>query len=126
MNPDAIIKAKNELCPCGAKESYHECCEIFHNGLQNPQSPEALMRSRYSAYALKNLTYIKNTMTGKAALGFSLNEAERHQNFGTWLGLDVIKSINDKKIPITPLLNLEHCTISKEKCQSYRRSVSSP
>jgi SEC-C motif-containing protein len=99
MSPDAIIMANNALCPCGTKKSYHKCCGIFHNGSQNPLSAEELMRSRYSAYALKNLTYIKNTMTGKAALGFSLPEAERHQNYGSWLGLDVMNSLNDKKNP---------------------------
>ena len=37
-------------CPCGSGE-YETCCGAFHDGAVAPTA-EALMRSRYSAYAL--------------------------------------------------------------------------
>ena len=39
-------------CPCGSGETYDACCGRFHRGTALPQTPEALMRSRYAAYAV--------------------------------------------------------------------------
>jgi SEC-C motif-containing protein len=39
-----------EPCPCGGKR-YVDCCGRYHGGIPAP-SPETLMRSRYSAFAL--------------------------------------------------------------------------
>lgn len=39
---------------------YEKCCKRFHDG-ELPKSPLELMRSRYSAYALKNPEYIIET-----------------------------------------------------------------
>ena len=48
------------MCPCFSGKPYHECCEPYHKGSLVP-TPLALMRSRYSAYALKNADYILQT-----------------------------------------------------------------
>ncbi|GHC99827.1 YchJ family protein [Zhihengliuella salsuginis] len=43
---------ENDLrCPCGTGDTYAECCGRFHAGPAAPTA-EALMRSRYCAYAL--------------------------------------------------------------------------
>ncbi|WP_217697961.1 YchJ family protein [Sinomonas mesophila] len=43
-------------CPCGTGDTYGACCGRFHAGLQAggaaAPTAEALMRSRYSAYAI--------------------------------------------------------------------------
>lgn len=38
-------------CPCESGKAYIQCCEVYHLGTP-PPTAEALMRSRYSAYAL--------------------------------------------------------------------------
>ena len=48
------------LCLCGSGQRYQVCCQPYHQG-QLPPTPEALMRSRYSAYALGNVRYIIET-----------------------------------------------------------------
>ena len=50
----------NTPCPCGRGKKYKQCCRPFHNGKPAP-TPEALMRSRYTAYAINNVAYIINT-----------------------------------------------------------------
>src|SRR3982750_4285756 len=50
----------NEACPCDSGLSYKNCCQVLHKG-GKAASPEALMRSRYSAYALHLTTYIMKT-----------------------------------------------------------------
>lgn len=37
-------------CACGSGESYANCCFPLHKGLAKASSPEALLRSRYTAY----------------------------------------------------------------------------
>jgi SEC-C motif-containing protein len=47
-------------CPCGLAASYSACCGRWHQGplrLQAP-TPQALMRSRYSAYVLGLQDYL--------------------------------------------------------------------
>lgn len=48
-------------CPCGSGLPYKSCCKIYHDGIKLPESAEALMRSRYSAYAKKLVKYIVDT-----------------------------------------------------------------
>lgn len=50
-----------ELCPCSSGKMYANCCEPFHKGIALPEDALALMRSRYSAYALHNADYIMAT-----------------------------------------------------------------
>jgi SEC-C motif-containing protein len=47
-------------CPCFSSRSYQACCQCWHQGKPAP-SPEALMRSRFAAYALANVGYIVRT-----------------------------------------------------------------
>ncbi|WP_340159935.1 YchJ family protein [uncultured Hoeflea sp.] len=75
-------------CPCGSNQIYSACCGRYHAGEAAPTA-EALMRSRYSAYALGNLDYIEATCCGPAAIAFDRAEAELQQLGTQWLGLDV-------------------------------------
>ena len=52
-------------CPCCSGKSYAECCKPYHDGLPAP-TPLALMRSRYTAYALGNARYIIQTTHPKS------------------------------------------------------------
>jgi SEC-C motif-containing protein len=53
----------DRLCPCGAGVAYEACCGRWHLGSQHLQAPtaDALMRSRYSAYVLGLLDYVRDT-----------------------------------------------------------------
>lgn len=50
-------------CPCGSGQSLSACCGRWHEGPQHLQAPDAqtLMRSRYSAYVLDRLDYLRDT-----------------------------------------------------------------
>ena len=49
-----------QTCPCHSERPYKKCCQPYHNG-RSPQTPTALMRSRYAAYALGKIGYIIQT-----------------------------------------------------------------
>ncbi|WP_146874437.1 YchJ family protein [Halovibrio variabilis] len=47
-------------CPCGRDETLENCCGRYHQGEPAP-TPEALMRSRYSAFSLGLSDYLLAT-----------------------------------------------------------------
>ena len=78
-------------CPCGSNADYAACCGRYHAGEPAPTA-EALMRSRYAAYAMGKLDYIEATCGGPAAIVFNRAEAE-HSQLGTeWLGLEIVET----------------------------------
>jgi SEC-C motif-containing protein len=50
----------NDPCPCHSGAKYKRCCGPFHGGAPAP-TPEALMRSRYAAFALGLVQYLMDT-----------------------------------------------------------------
>ncbi len=52
-------------CPCHSQKPYETCCAPYHKGELAPPTPTALMRSRYSAYALGKSDYIIATTHSK-------------------------------------------------------------
>jgi SEC-C motif-containing protein len=48
-------------CLCGSGIEYDRCCGLYHSGEKSPATAEALMRSRFAAYALDNADYILAT-----------------------------------------------------------------
>ncbi len=100
MSSTDLNIAEKAACPCGSGKIYPSCCGSFHEGMKLPQTAEELMRSRYSAYAMGNLSYIKNTMQGKAAQNFSDQDPEENQSSHQLLGLEVIRHFVDKKNPL--------------------------
>ena len=79
-------------CPCGNRASYNDCCGRFIEQGKLAPTPEALMRSRYSAYTRANIDYIQATMTGSASLGFDPIDAKTWATRANWLGLRVVKT----------------------------------
>jgi SEC-C motif domain protein len=47
-------------CPCGLGDDYDACCGRLHAGAPAPTA-EALMRARYSAFAVGDLGYLLGT-----------------------------------------------------------------
>ena len=56
-----MLNESTSRCYCGSEQSFQNCCKKFIIGSQLPENPEQLMRSRYSAYLLKNENYLLKT-----------------------------------------------------------------
>ncbi|WP_406071369.1 YchJ family metal-binding protein [Streptomyces sp. NBC_01020] len=50
--------AADAPCPCGLSAPYGECCGRFHSGQSAAPTAEALMRSRFSAFAVEDGAYL--------------------------------------------------------------------
>ncbi len=49
-------------CPCTSGLRYRDCCRPFHQREREAPTPEALMRSRYAAFARKDAAYLLHTL----------------------------------------------------------------
>jgi SEC-C motif-containing protein len=54
-------------CPCHSGARYAACCGRYHAGTSAAPTPEALMRSRYSAFALGLGSYLVETLASDHA-----------------------------------------------------------
>jgi len=76
-------------CICGSKRSFENCCARFLDGGQLPKTPEQLMRSRYSAYALGDHgDYLLRTWFPPTAKGLTAAMLSRRER--DWTGLEVL------------------------------------
>jgi SEC-C motif-containing protein len=83
-------------CPCGSNKIYDECCGIYIEYRNKPETPEKLMRSRYTAYTQANVDYIQKTMKKPALNAFDATSAKQWASTVQWLGLEVVNSATDK------------------------------
>jgi len=83
-------------CLCGSNKNYTECCGIYINDQVKPETPEKLMRSRYTAYTQANIDYIFRTMKAPALNHFNAESAKQWAETVQWLGLEIIRSTIDK------------------------------
>jgi SEC-C motif-containing protein len=92
-----MSKKPIRACPCGSGERYRTCCGPLHDGARAAATPEALMRSRWSAFALGLGDYLYDTLASghpdrsapRAAAVRELSRAREHQRF---LALTVIEA----------------------------------
>ncbi|MDM4142526.1 MULTISPECIES: YchJ family protein [Mycobacterium] len=78
----------NEPCPCGSGEKYRACCGPLHDGESQAPTAEALMRSRYSAFARGEADYLFRTWHPRT------RPAEVTVDPGiTWTGLQVSDTV---------------------------------
>jgi SEC-C motif-containing protein len=80
-----------DLCPCCSGESFEKCCKEIIEGNKFAATPLALMRSRYTAHACKNMPHILRTMRGKSLKLFD-EEKTRDEWFdqAVWKKLEII------------------------------------
>lgn len=52
----------SSLCPCGSQKTFRECCHPLLSGQSQAATAEALMRSRYSAFATGDIDYLIVTL----------------------------------------------------------------
>ncbi|WP_431877733.1 YchJ family protein [Micromonospora marina] len=52
---------RSAACPCGTGRPYADCCAPVHRGEATAATAEALMRSRFSAFALGDAAYLRHS-----------------------------------------------------------------
>lgn len=75
-------------CPCGSGSLLDDCCGRYLAGTAAPCA-ESLMRSRYSAYVLSDMDYLRATTLPAQQAGLDLDAMRAWSTQSTWLGLEV-------------------------------------
>ena len=83
---------EQQNCYCGSNQKYTECCEPILNGLTKAKTAEQLMRSRYSAYVLSKIDYLKKTLAPESRTDFDENNTRQWSKQAQWLGLEILSS----------------------------------
>jgi len=78
-------------CPCGSGLSLEACCGPILAGAPAPTA-EALMRSRYSAYVVRNYEHLERSLCSEQRKDYSAEEAKRWAESSEWLGLTIIRT----------------------------------
>lgn len=73
-------------CPCGSGRTFDECCGPFLSGAAAAPTPEALMRSRYTAYAVGDDAYVLATWDEATRPAVLFEEGEARPK---WISLRV-------------------------------------
>ncbi|MER7396231.1 YchJ family protein [Streptomyces sp. NPDC000151] len=74
-------------CPCGLSAPYGECCGRCHAGTAAAPTAERLMRSRYSAFVVRDEAYLLRTWhpdTRPPRIEFDAGQR--------WLGLEILQT----------------------------------
>jgi SEC-C motif-containing protein len=86
-----MAKKETNACPCGSGEEYEKCCGRFVEGGEAAPTAEQLMRSRYTAYVLRQEAYVKATWHAATRPV----EAVTEDGDVKWLGLEVRRHVPD-------------------------------
>jgi len=78
------------VCVCGKGESLETCCGPYLSGEKLPPTAEALMRSRYTAYAQGNVDYIIDTHDPERSGEVDRSSTETWSRKSEWLGLEIL------------------------------------
>ncbi|CAA0089215.1 Uncharacterised protein [Zhongshania aliphaticivorans] len=79
-------------CYCGRDEYYDRCCAPYIIGDKNAPNPEALMRSRYTAFCTQNADYLLETLYKNAREKESRRALVASFADTQWCSLKVIRS----------------------------------
>lgn len=80
------------LCPCGLNKLFGQCCQPYLVGKLHAKTPEKLMRSRYSAYALGGYgDYLLATWWPATAQGLSAIDLSEKSLI--WQRLDILNKM---------------------------------
>jgi SEC-C motif-containing protein len=84
------------ICPCRMAVPeplfYSACCAPIIEGGKPAPTADALMRSRYSAYALGKIDYLHDTLAPEARHDFDRKAVAHWSRQSQWLGLEILST----------------------------------
>ena len=88
---------KTQACVCDSGNAFDQCCQPFLTKSDYARTPEQLMRSRYSAFALGGYgEYLLETWLPSSSV--NLDAAELSKRLLNWQCLDVLKETKNEDL----------------------------
>lgn len=85
-------------CPCCSGNNYSDCCEPYHKKIKNAPTAEALMRSRYSAFAIPNGLYLMNTTLPAKRKYHDIDDLQEWGEINQWIKLEIVDTPASNKV----------------------------
>ena len=76
-------------CACGSEKKYSECCQPYIKGGKLAPTAVALMRSRYTAFAVGEMDYIYKTHHESTRKELDMDGVKSWATNSEWLGLEI-------------------------------------
>jgi SEC-C motif-containing protein len=84
------LTTTNKNCFCGNESAFTQCCQPIIDGKVDAKNAEILMRSRFTAYVIKDYQYILQTYTSAQRTKLTINELADSAQDTLWLSLQVL------------------------------------
>ena len=85
-------------CPCCSGKTYEECCKPFHIGEKFTSTAEALMRSRFSAFAIPNGKYLMETTSPSKRQFHNTKDLQQWGEINEWTNLEIVNKPSLSKV----------------------------
>ncbi len=79
-----------DACPCGSGREYAKCCQPLIDGAKTADTAEALLRSRFSAYARQQVDYILDTVAPGQRHQHEPDAIRNWASSATWHRLEIL------------------------------------
>ena len=110
-------------CPCGSGRAFELCCEPYLMGRLHAPTAEALMRARYSAYALCSIDYLFKTSGPRIRKEFDAEGSKRWAESAEWTGLDVLAAEGGGEQDAAGMIEfVAHYTIKKKAFDHHEKA----
>ncbi|MCK5311747.1 MAG: YchJ family protein [Desulfobacteraceae bacterium] len=83
-------------CYCQSDKPYEKCCRPFLSGASLPDTPEQLMRSRFSAFCTEDIKYLISTHHPSMRQPNEADALSTTIKQTKWLGLKILKAKKSK------------------------------
>lgn len=85
-------------CPCCSGKPYDNCCQPYHKKEKFPPSAEALMRSRFSAFAIPNGEYLWETTSPGKRKFHNKKSLQEWGEINDWTTLEIVDTPSMNKV----------------------------
>ncbi|MBL1409351.1 YchJ family protein [Sphingobacterium faecale] len=80
------------VCYCGSAKDFENCCSLIHSASLSASSAEILMRARYSAFVVGDVSFLYNTFHPSTRRYQSKQDIKNWSTQNKWLKLEIINS----------------------------------
>jgi SEC-C motif-containing protein len=99
--------SQEHTCVCGLPRPYAECCEPLHRNERSAPTAEALMRSRYAAFARGEIDYLIRTLHPSKRGARDRQELEQSVKAFRWVGLTIREVVAGQETDDTGIVAFE-------------------
>ncbi len=114
----------DQICPCRVmdvqKTTYAACCAPYLDEGKPTPTAEALMRSRYSAFALGKIDYLHDSLAPGTRDDFDRKAITHWSKQSQWLGLEILSTEQGLADDATGYVEFVAHFITEGQRRSYR------